>query len=55
MSINRHIIIYKIKLVKVGGREEISLKREATILIILELYPAIISTIPIYPYMEWNR
>jgi hypothetical protein len=55
MSINRHIINHKIKLMKVGGREEILLKRETTISIILEILPASIATSLIYPSLEWTR
>jgi hypothetical protein len=44
MSINRHIINHEIKLMKMGGREEIPLKRGTTISIILERSPASIAT-----------
>jgi hypothetical protein len=54
MSINRHIINHEIKLMNMGGREEILLKRETTISIFLELLPEIIATSPIYPYLEWT-
>jgi hypothetical protein len=44
MSINRHIINHEIKLIEMGGREKILLKRETKISIILELPPASIAT-----------
>jgi hypothetical protein len=37
MSLKRHIINHEIKLTEMGVREEIMLKRETTISIILEL------------------
>jgi hypothetical protein len=40
---------------EMGGREEILLKRETTISIILELLLASIATKPVYPSLEWNR
>jgi hypothetical protein len=55
MSINTHIIYYEIKLMEMSGREEILLKRETKILIILKLPPASIATHLIYPSLEWNR
>jgi hypothetical protein len=35
------------------GREEILLKRETTISIVLEVLPASIATCSIYPSLEW--
>jgi hypothetical protein len=55
MSINKHIINHEIKLMEMGGREEILLKRETTISIILELLLASIATSPIYPSLKWTR
>jgi hypothetical protein len=37
MSINKHIINHEIKLMEMGGREEILLKKETTISIVLKL------------------
>jgi hypothetical protein len=54
MSINRHIINHEIKLMEMGGREEIPLKRETSISIILELLPGSIATSPIYPSLKWT-
>jgi hypothetical protein len=54
MIIKRHIIDHEIKLMKMGGREEILLKRETTISIILEPLLERIATSMIYPYLEWN-
>jgi hypothetical protein len=55
MSVKRHIFNHEIKLMEMGGREEILLKRETTISIILELLLASIATKPVYPSLEWNR
>jgi hypothetical protein len=54
MSINKHIINHEIKLMEMGGRGEILLKRETTISIILEVSPVGIATCPNYPYLEWT-
>jgi hypothetical protein len=54
MSINRHIINHEIKLMEMGGREEILLKRETTISIVLELPLARIATSLVYPSLEWT-
>jgi hypothetical protein len=55
MSIKIHIMNHEIKLMEIGGREEISLKGETTISIVLELSLASISSSPIYPSLEWTR
>ena len=55
MSIKRYIINHEIKLMEMGGREEILLKRETTISIILKLPSASIAKSLIYPSLEWTR
>jgi hypothetical protein len=55
MRINNHIINHEIKLMEIGGREEILLKKEIIVSIILEPFLASIATSPIYPYLEWTR
>jgi hypothetical protein len=54
MSINKHIINHEIKLMEMGGREEILLKRETTISIVLKLSSASIARSLIYPSLEWT-
>jgi hypothetical protein len=43
MSINKHIINHKLKLKKMGGREEILLERISTTLIIQGILPELIA------------
>jgi len=52
MSIKRHIINHEIKLMEMGGREEIPLKGETTSSIVLEISLASIATSLIYPSLK---
>jgi hypothetical protein len=55
MIINNHIINHEIKLIEMGGREEIMLKKEIIVSIVLELLLASITTSMTCPSLEWNR
>jgi hypothetical protein len=52
MSINRYIINREMKLMEMGGREEILLERISTILIIQGIMPEVIATSSINPSLK---
>jgi hypothetical protein len=52
MSINRYIINRQMKLMEMGGREEILLERISTTLIMQGIFLEVISTSSINPYLK---
>jgi len=52
MSINRYIINCEMKLMEIGGREEILLERISATLIIQGIMPEVIATNSIIPSMN---
>jgi hypothetical protein len=52
MSINRYIINHKMKLMEMGGREEIMLERISATLIIHRIFPEVIATSSINPSLK---